>query len=218
MTDVNLIPADYTSQQNMRRVVKLFLYCFGALLLLGIAARTALGIAYNHEKSRAEKLKSGEVLMQEQKEQYDQLAAKKEDLQARITMLENLRGGPPAKQMFIAIDQAINESVWVTKLNFSRAEDQSGNSKKGGTTGYFIVVPEGKQQAAPEMAGLESGRINISGMAVTHSALADFVNLLVDQPTIKKVQVKNTHSRKYIESSVVEYELTAVMMSDNLTR
>jgi Tfp pilus assembly protein PilN len=218
MTDVNLIPADYTRQKNMQLLVKLFLYCFGALLLLGIAARTALGIAYNHEKSRAEKLQTGELLMQEQKEQHDQLVAKKEDLQTRIKMLENLRGGPPAKQMFIAIDQAINESVWVTKLDFSRAEDDSGNNKKGGTTGYFIIVPEGKQAASPEMAGLESGRINITGMAVTHSALADFVNLLADQPIIKMVQVKNTHSRKYIESSVVEYELTAVMMSDNPTR
>ena len=107
MIDVNLIPADYTRQQNIRRVAKRFLYCFGALLLLGFAARIALGTVYNYEKSRAEKLKSGEVLMEEQKKQYDQFAAKKEDLQIRLNMLEHLRGGPPAKQMFIAIDKAI---------------------------------------------------------------------------------------------------------------
>jgi hypothetical protein len=46
--------------------------------------------------------------------------------------------------------------------------------------------------------------------------LAEFVNLLVAQPQIKTVQVENTHSRKYLEASVVEYELTAVMKSDNL--
>ena len=32
---------------------------------------------------------------------------------------------------------------------------------------------------------------------------------------IKTVQVENTRSRKYLETSVVEYELTAVMTSDN---
>jgi Tfp pilus assembly protein PilN len=215
MTDVNLIPADYTRQQNIKRVVKRFLYCFVALLLLGFAARTALGVVYNHEKSRAEKLKSGEVLMEEQKKQLDQLAAKKEDLQLRLNMLEHLRGGPPAKEMFILIDKAINKSVWLTKLNFFRAGEERENSRKSRSTGYFIIVPKEEQEASQEIPWLNSGHLNVTGMALTHSALAEFVNLLVAQPHIKKVQVQNTHSRKYLEASVVEFELTVVMISDN---
>ena len=192
MTDVNLIPGDYTRQQKIRRVVRRFLYCFAALLLLGVAAGIALGTVYNHEKSRSEKLKSGELLLEEQKKQLDQFAAKKEDLQIRLNMLEHLRGGPPAKQMFIAIDKAINESVWITKLNFSRAADERESDQEGRSTGYFIVVPQEGQEKPWSI----SGDINITGMALTHSALAEFVNLLVAQPQIKSVQVQNTHSRK----------------------
>ena len=218
MIDVNLIPADYTRQQNIRRVAKRFLYCFGALLLLGFAARIALGTVYNYEKSRAEKLKSGEVLMEEQKKQYDQFAAKKEDLQIRLNMLEHLRGGPPAKEMFTVVDKAINESVWFSRINFSRAGEEDDSRQKSRSTGYFIVVPKEKPEASPPKPWLISGHINITGMALTHSALAEFVNLLVAQPQIKTVQVQNTHSRKYLETSVVEYELIAVMISENSKR
>ena len=216
MTDVNLIPGDYTRQQNIRKTVKRFIYCFAALLLLGFVARTALGVVYNYEKSRAEKLKSGEVLMEEQKKQLDQLAAKKEGLQFRLDMLEDLRGGPPAKEMFVILNKAINESVWFTKINFSRADEERDSSLKGRSTGYFIVVPKEEQERADKTSWQNTGRINITGMSLTHSALAEFVNRLLAQPQIKTVQVQNTHSRKYLETSVVEYEITAVMISDNL--
>jgi len=216
MTDVNLIPGDYTRQQNIQRAVKRFIYCLGALLLLAFAARTALGMAHNYEESRAEKLKSGEVLMEEQKKQLEQITARKEGLQLRLNMLEDLRGGPPAKEMFILVDKAINESVWFTKINFSRADEKGAGSQNGGSTGYFIIVPKEGQEEAQKALLQNSGHITITGKALTHSALAEFVNLLVAQPQIKTVQVENTHSRKYLDASVVEYELTAVMTSDTL--
>jgi Tfp pilus assembly protein PilN len=198
--------------------VKRFLYCFVALLLLGFAARIVLGSVYNYEKSRAEKLKSGEVLMEEQKKQYDQFAAQKDDLQMRLNMLEHLRGGPPAKEMFTVIDKAINESVWLSRINFSRAGEEQDSNERNRSTGYFVVVPKDKPETSSQKPWLISGHINITGMALTHSALAEFVNLLVAQPQIKTVQVQNTHSRKYLETSVVEYELTAVMISETLER
>lgn len=218
MADVNLIPDEYTRLRHIRKVVKRFLYCCGALLLLLIAARIVLGLANNYEKSRAERLKSGESLMQEQKRQVDQLGARKEELQLRLDMLDHLRGGPPARQMFTVIDNTINESVWFTKIDFSRADDEGASSRKDRSTGYFIVVPEEKAAALPKGSWQNSAHINITGMALTHSALAEFVDLLVAEPQIETVQVQNTHSRKYLETSVVEYELTAVMLSDNRKR
>lgn len=215
MAELNLIPGDYDRQRNMRRVVKRFLFIAAALLLLGIAGRTALGLASNYEKSRAEKLKTGEVLMLEQKQQYDELAATKEGLQLRLDMLEHLRGGPPAREMFIVIDRAINESVWFTKLNFSRAEEEGKSGPKGRSTGYFIVVPQDELVSSPKEQVQNSGEIKITGRALTYSALAEFVNLLVAQPQIRAVQVQNTHSRQYLETSVVEYELTAMMIQGN---
>lgn len=218
MADLNLIPPDYTRQQHIRSVALKFAYCFGALLLLGFAARIALGAAANYEKARAEKLKSGEVLMQEQKKEYEELAAKKEQLQLRLDMLEHLRGGPPAREMFIAVDRAINDSVWFTKLSFARAEEENTGKPKGTATGYFIVVPKEGTEAVQEPLPLNSGQISISGMALSHSALADFVNVLVAQPQVRTVQVQNTRSRKYLEGSVIEYDLSAVMMQDKAKR
>ena len=215
MAELNLIPGDYERQRNIRRVVKIFLFFAAALLLLGIAGRIALGLASNYEKSRAEKLKTGEVLMLEQKQQYDALAATKEGLQLRLDMLEHLRGGPPAREMFIVIDRAINESVWFTKLNFSRAEEEDKSRPKGRSTGYFIVVPQDELVSSPKEQVQNSGEIKITGRALTYSALAEFVNLLVAQPQIRAVQVQNTHSRQYLETSAVDYELTAMMIQGN---
>lgn len=218
MADLNLIPPDYTRQLKVRRAVLKFLCFLGALVLLGVAARIALGMAINYEQARAEKLKSGEVLMLEQKKEYEELTAKKEQLQLRLDMLEHLRGGPPAREMFIAVDRAINESVWFTKLSFSRADEEGPESKKGTATGYFIVVPKEETKGAPETLPLNSGQVSISGMALSHSALADFVNVLVAQPLVRSVQVQNTHSRQYLEGPVIEYELTAVMITDTAKR
>ncbi|MDX1776305.1 MAG: PilN domain-containing protein [Desulfobulbales bacterium] len=217
MTDVNLIPGEYTRLQNMQRAVKRFLCYFSVLLLLGVGARIALGVAYNYESARAEKLKSGEILMEEEKRQLNQLNARKEDLQRRLKMLELLRGGPPAKQMFIAIDKAINDSVWVTKLNFSRAREEE-ETDKARATGYFVVVPKGGKDVYEERPWLNSSHLKINGMAVSHSALAGFVQLLVANPEIKKVQVQNTRSRKYLETSVIEFELAAVTIANDSER
>ena len=215
MAEPNLIPPEYTRRQNLRKAVNRFVYFCAALLLLLAAGRTGLSVASNQEKSRAEKLRSGEVLMLEQKQKYDELTARKNELRIRLDMLEKLRGGPPAREMFIIIDRAINESVWFTKLSFARAVDEDGESPKGIPTGYFVVVPKEERQKAQERAQQKSGQITINGMALNHSALADFVNELVAQPLIKTVQVQNTRSRRYLETSVIEYELTAAMIANN---
>jgi hypothetical protein len=214
MADLNLIPPDYIWQQHVRRVLWLFLYGIGGLIVLVIAARIALGAASNYEKSRAERLRTGEVLMQEKKIEYEALADRKEQLQLRLDMLVQLQGGPPAREMFTVIDRAINDSVWFTKLGFLRADEEDEKKPKGTPTGYFVVVPKEGTEAAQEKPAENTGHINIRGMALGHSALAEFVDELVAQPQIKSVRVKNTSSRKYLQTSVIEYELIAVMISD----
>ncbi len=210
MSEIDLIPNDCRESIQRRKVGKRFLYIFVCMIFAIALGKGWLEYLLKNEKMETDTLKNGEVFILNQRAIYEELNSKHNDLSKRLELLDLLRGGPSAELMFSVIDRAMNSSVWFTNLKYLRAGEDQIREPTTKNTGYFIVVP--KDQKKSETSPWQSlMRMDIKGEALSHSALADFVKKLIEQPEIKDVQIQSTSTRRYAAGHVVEYSIAALI-------
>jgi hypothetical protein len=56
--------------------------------------------------------------------------------------------------------------------------------------------------------------MEIRGQAVDHSALARFVDRLIDEPRIEQVRIVKTRMQTYAAARVLDFELAVVVRTD----
>lgn len=205
MSEVDLIPTDFRNSQRLRAHLKVFGVAYVVVVGLLLIARLWLGYNLKNEQNRIDTLKSEENFILQQRQSYDQLQAERTRLQGYLTILENLRGGPKAEQMFVVIDRAINDDVWITNWKFLRAGEKAAVLPQRQSVGYFVVVPKG--EVSQEEQWTNEIRMEITGQALNHSALAIFVNDLQDQEEIIEVKLQSTSERPYLSDYAISYQL-----------
>jgi hypothetical protein len=213
---MDLVPADYR-----RYVQQLQLLQRWGLAMLGyivLATLIALGLGYFSRDYQ------NEIVILEKKKaisshQRGILEALKQDhaqLTAKRQILEKLRGGALAEDMFVNIDRALNgKDVWFKNWRFARAGSKTNEPPKGVNTGYFIVIPESGGRADPEEQ--ETWKIQthmeVSGQATDHQALSSFVRRVLQQPQIGDVRILNTQQQAIADQIVVDFRLVITVNS-----
>lgn len=213
MNEVDLIPADYRQNLNLKRHGKRFLLLFGCMALVIVGGKGWLSQSIEGEREAIQRLKTGEIELLQQKNRFEELRLERSDLTNRLQVLSALRGGPPAERIFVQIDRAINRSVWFTELKFIREGQVQKAASQSGSPGYFVMVSNDASRNLNEPLS-ESTRIEIRGQALTHSALAEFVSRLLAQSGIANVYLLHTGSRSYSTSQVIDYQLAVVVNLD----
>lgn len=208
MAEVDLIPADFRRRQGQRRRLQTAAWAFGCLVLVLLGARLWLGQALQGEKARLAALTTAENLILQQRQTVEQLKARRDRLQEHLTLLDTLRGGPKVEQLFVALDRAINEAVWVVSWQFLRAGEKAVSSPVKPANGYLVSASGAATR--PE-SGDNEIRMTINGQALSHSALADFVNALQDQPEIREVKLQSTAEGPYRSGLAIAYELSVLV-------
>ena len=147
-------------------------------------------------------------ILQELKKDHDLLEAKRQ-------ILEKLRGGALAEDMFVSIDRALNgKDLWFKNWKFTRAGSKTSESFKGVNTGYFIVIPEGDSAEAKEKEAWKiQTHMEVSGQAIDHAALSSFVRRVLQQPQIGDVKILNTQQQVYADKTVVDFRLVIMVNS-----
>jgi len=126
-------------------------------------------------------------------------------------MLDTLRAGPPASEIFEAVDRALDGGrVRFLNWRFKRAGELVERPVRTVNTGYFVVVPAGTGKAAEHGWRLRT-HMEIKGRAVDHSALAAFVTRLASQPVVKDVKVLATHAQQVAGREAVGFDLAVVI-------
>lgn len=210
MNEVDLVPADYRRSLRVNRDITRFLLVFGGLLLLIFAASWWLGNRTAVARAEIQRLKTGEIVILEQQTKLEDLVSRQADYTARLEVLNLLRGGPPAEQLFVHLDRAINPSVWFTELLFVREGEVVETKSRGKNPGYFVVAPANHSRNQ-DQPWRNSTRIEIKGQSLNHSTLAKFVRTLQAQPGIDDVYLLNTSTRNYSSAEVINYQLAAVL-------
>ena len=221
MADVDLIPADYSKAQLVRRRMRqLLLACVSVVVVVGVA-RLALNQTMSFEKLSIARLEKEGQISTRSKAEADNFRQQKLLAEKQLAELDELRGGNRLRLLLQAIDAAYNDSIWLDELRFSRRDPvPAGNTKPlpGGERSGIIVVPTPNvpvSGAAPPPAGVEQ-RVEIIGHATNHTRLAEFMRSLGSQPGIAEVRLLDTGLGSYSNSPVID--LTLMLLVDDKVR
>jgi hypothetical protein len=211
MHEFNLIPADYREREQIEKKLTVFACILIALLL------TIGGLHYGLQRktlnlqSEIQILEEGKMLTLQQQQKFNDLLAQERSLTKRLEIFNALRGGPPARQLFLAIDRVLDGSVWFTQWKFQRAGEIVEASPQPGKNGYFITIPEDTSGSGKPQTWLLKTNMQIAGQAVDHSSLSAFVNKLIELPEVEDVKVLNTNLKTYSSTQAIDFNLILII-------
>lgn len=207
MHELDLIPASYRERLRIQRWLNIFILSFFAILIIIAGLHVMMNKHLVALQSKVQLLQKDKQLNLQQQQQFKALQEQEKSLSARLKMIDGLRGGPPVKQLLLAIDRVITPDIWFNNWRFFRANSVVPVKPETVQTGYFIVIPEELNPGHKQHAWKMESHMEISGQATSHSILADFINHLVKQPEISDVKLLQTHLRNYQDTQVVEFNL-----------
>ncbi len=180
MNGIDLIPPAYRFRRRLRREALVA----GLALITGLAAVGGLRLFVDHSNqgvtAELESRRAATVLNERQRQELRTLATKAEALDRRLAEVDNLARPRALAPLFEGVETTLVEDVWFKRMEY--AADQSSG---------------------------EAGALSIQGLALTHGALATFVDRLAGQSLTTEVTLSRAELRPYTRGEVVEFELRA---------
>ena len=207
MTDINLIPRDYSEARRLRR----WLRSFGLALAL-VAAVTAIGrgwiaLRLSDALPSVEHMRQQVKLAVDRQSQLAALDARKATADSRLASLHALRDNATWVAMFQAIEHAYNRNLWFDELAFSRIIQIE--SPPPGTPPAALAVGLLPVTAPPRIGH----SFEIKGHALDHAAIGDFMRSIAEQPGVGAVRLTDTGLRRYSTIEVVDFSLAGTLDS-----
>jgi len=212
MSEIDLVPVPYRRRRAFRGWLARAgtLYIAVAVLLAGL--RLALGSWASAYDREIESLRVERARIEQEQRELTRLGGEQQALGQRLAVLEGLRGGVAAKEMFQVIDDSLDEEVWFRAWSFRRAGEIVDDERKAVETGYFIVLPQ-EAPDQPQKTWQFHTHMEINAEAEDHSALAGFVRRLAQKPEIDSARILTTKARPQDAAGGVEFELAVVVRS-----
>ena len=211
MAELDLIPADYLQRQVLRRRLRRFVAAIVAIGCLAGLAKLALQVGIATEKAEAARLQTEAQLWAQGRAKIDEYRSRKLAAEKQLAALDELRGRDRLRLLLNALDAAYVDSVWLDEIRYYRGEPPSTaalDTVPGGVRSGIVVVQEGVP--ASSTRGIEQ-RVGISGHAVNHAMVAQFMRKLERQPGIADVSLLDTAPRAYPNALVIDLKLSLLV-------
>ena len=209
--ELDLIPETYRERLKIQRWLNYFAVLFTVIVIIAIGLKVKIDQQLNSLKSDILILQKDKQVNIQQQQVFTDLQKQEKSLSAKFKILDGLRGGPPVRQIFLAIDRIINGDIWFTHWRFTRTNKVTEVKPETIQTGYFIIIPEELSETSKPQAWEMKTHMEISGQAFNHSLLANFVSNLIRQPEVTDVKLINTSLRTYHEMQVVEFKMIVIV-------
>ena len=210
MRDIDLIPASYRKQLRMKQQLIRGGSAIAALLVLSLAGRLTLSTLTGQIRTEIDSLQVRQTMTSQQRDQLAALQAQRKDAEQQLHLLQGLRSGTAAENLFRIIDRVLIPSeVWFTAWEFRRAGVAQGTQPTA-APGYFVMATDKVSSNEPWVV---ETHMKIAGQARDHVALSEFVQRLIQQPAIQDVRVRNTSLRRFTLATVVDFDLAIVINS-----
>ena len=212
---MDLIPEDYKRYLQQLQLLQRWAVFMFVLITLSTSISFAMDYKSDIFQKEIAILEQKKSISSQQRNVLQLLEKDHKKLRVKHNILEKLRGGAVAENMFVTIDRALDgNNVWFKNWSFERAGSKTSEPQKGVNTGYFIVIPESerannKQQEAWRI----QTHMEVDGEAKDHEALSSFVRRLLQQPQIGDVRILNTQQRTYVDTTVVDFRLVITVNS-----
>lgn len=211
MAEIDLVPLDYRRALQLGRWLQRFGWIYGCVILVLVLAQVALVLGVRQRREAVAALDTALALERQQQQQIDALSEEKTSALQRQQVLESLRGGIAAVDMFGLMDRASEGDVWFTDWRFRRAGEVVDKEPQGVNTGYFVVLPPEGEGDTRERGWLMETHMELSGRALDHESLAGFTRRLINQPEIAEAHVLSTRAQRRAGVELVEFELAVVV-------
>jgi Tfp pilus assembly protein PilN len=212
---MNLIPEDYKRYLQQLHILQRW----GVVMVVFIVLATSVSFGLGHRANEYQKeiviLEKKKAISSQQRSQLQNLEKDRNKLVEKHGILEKLRGGALAENMFVTIDRALDgNNVWFKNWRFDRAGSKTSEPPKGVNTGYFIVIPESERSnKKTKEAWKIQTHMEVNGEARDHEALSSFVRRLLQQPQIGDVRILNTQQQTSVDKTVVGFKLVITVNS-----
>ena len=208
MREIDLIPASYRLARRRDHWLKLLVGTSLGLVVSTGLARVWLDTAVEAAAAEVARLEIQQTIATGERDRLAAMELERQTYEERLYLLEGLRSGAAATELFDIIEQAlIDDEVWFRSWDFRRAgvTDPEGQSIE---SGYFVMVPA---TAAADEAWRVETHMTIAGQAVDHGALSRFVQRLLAHPTIENVRIRRTDLKRYATRSLVDFDLAIII-------
>lgn len=210
MSEIDLIPTAYRRSLRLRTWTLRLALAVAALVTVLGTTKLSLSQAIRSEQREVDELRLAGRLALERRAKLEQLSAEGAEIRRQLAILEQLREGIAAKQMFVVIDRALDGTVWFSNWKFRRAGEVVEREPEAVHAGHFIVLPQQGKDGAEKVWRLRA-HMEIHAQALDHSSLARFVRRLVEQPEIDEVRVLNTRVHTNASSPLVTFKLAVLV-------
>ena len=211
MADIDLIPTDYRIRIWLQGRAKLFAAGIASMLVITALIFTAMQFTTGKLNNRISELQKQQAITTQQHDAMARLNENKQDLEHQLAVLNSLRSGAAAPEMFTTIDRAMADGdVWFENWEFRRAGSSVEKKEEIASNGYFIIMPAGNDTTTDTAWKIET-HMTIKGQAKDHSALSRFVRRLYNQPEIHNIKILNTTSAANMKA--VDFNLAVTVSS-----
>ncbi|MEE9254444.1 MAG: hypothetical protein V3U43_05890 [Pseudomonadales bacterium] len=208
--DIDLIPSDYRARLWRLSWLKGCATALGGIVVTTLLAYLALEVLEQVAAMELSALQQHRDITSQQQTLIDQLTQEKLELERQWRLLNDLKRGTDAEGIFRAIDTAFtDDSIWFDKWEFNRSGVTVRNADQKRAR-HAVAISSAPGAADGAMRLIET-HMTISGDALDHVALANFVRRLLAQPQIADVKVRRTSRRQIRELNVVAFDLSLLV-------
>lgn len=205
MAELDLVPSEFRTRQKTQKLLR-GLLAAAVLLLVGVGVAWAL-LTHLDRQAQADvaQLKLQATALERQQAQKIVVQERKSTVEAQLQALDKLHGRQHFGTLLRAIDAAYREGIWFDNLHFEIEAGQAAASpaQPSNVPPGMILVPNTPAPQLPEMGKWT----RITGHALNHSLLADFMGVLGSQPGVADLRLVDTRLRSYTGIQVVDFTL-----------
>ncbi len=210
MADLDLIPARYHRRRSFQARVTQVGSGTLAILILLLLTRLFLDRQIVEGGRQLEGLQAERARAEHERIERARIGLERQDLAQKLAVLEGLRGGMAAKDMFAVVDSALDESIWFRSFRFRREGEIVDQEPEAVATGYFVVIPA-EVEGAPSRSWRLRTHMEILAEASDHSSLAGFVRRLSERPEVERARILKTQTSLSGDGGRVQFEVAVIV-------
>jgi Tfp pilus assembly protein PilN len=215
MADIDMIPRSYREALRVQRTLAAYGAALCLLLAVGAGASLLLRWRVAVETPRLERMRTDSALAATLRTQLGGAQQRKDALAADVDALALLRGAGETAALAKMLDATLNDRVWIEQLRFSRSEQALRDPLPSPLPPGAVraVQPPG---AAPVQGAAQAwqlgSHIELSGQALDHRAMTDFLGALADHPLLDGVRFLNSSEATAEEGGAVSFGATGSLV------
>ena len=216
MADIDMIPRSYRETLRVRRTLSAYGIALAALLLAGGGASALLRWRVAVETPELDRLRSQSVQAGAMRTQLAGVQQRRDALAEEVAALAALRGSGATAALAAALDQTLNDRVWLGQLRFSRTQELLRDPLPSPLPADAVTAHAAPAAgAAPVLQAWRlASHVELSGHALDHAAMSSFLGALSSSKALKNVRFLNSAVGGEEEGRAVSFSAAASLANE----